>query len=90
MLFRSDVLLWNEEGEITESTIANVVLEDSDGDWWTPPVRCGLLAGILRDRLIREGRVREGVVTTGELGNYRQIWLINSVRGVMKARLRTD
>ncbi len=32
-----DVILVNEEGEVTESTIANVVVRDQDG-YWTPPV----------------------------------------------------
>ena len=38
-----DVILWNERGEVTESTIANVVVE-MDGVQYTPPVECGLLA----------------------------------------------
>ncbi len=44
-----DVLLWNERGELTESTIANIVVE-LDGALVTPPVEAGLLAGIVPRR----------------------------------------
>src|SRR5699024_11392619 len=42
-----DVLLWNEEGAITEFTIGNIVVE-IDGTLFTPPVSCGLLPGTFR------------------------------------------
>jgi len=37
-----DVIPWNTHGEITEATIANVVVEIG-GERWTPPRTCGLL-----------------------------------------------
>ena len=46
-----DVILWNTHGEITEATIANVVVEIG-GERWTPPRTCGLLPGIARGRLV--------------------------------------
>ena len=49
-----DVILWNTRGEITEATIANVVVEIG-GERWTPPRTCGLLPGIARGRLIDDG-----------------------------------
>ncbi len=52
-----DVLLWNRSGEATESCIANVVVE-IDGALWTPPVRCGLLAGTYRAQLLEEGKLK--------------------------------
>ncbi|MBI5473102.1 MAG: aminodeoxychorismate synthase component I, partial [Ignavibacteriae bacterium] len=55
-----DVILWNERGDVTESTIANVVVE-IDGKLYTPPIECGLLAGTLRERLLREGSIKERV-----------------------------
>jgi para-aminobenzoate synthetase / 4-amino-4-deoxychorismate lyase len=39
-----DVLLINDRGEVTESTIANVVVR-LDGRCWTPPLASGLLPG---------------------------------------------
>ena len=79
-----DVLLWNERGEITESTIANVVAEIDD-TWWTPPVSCGLLPGVFRAAVIEAGMVQERVVTKDDLRRATRIWLINSLREWMKA-----
>jgi para-aminobenzoate synthetase/4-amino-4-deoxychorismate lyase len=74
-----DVLLWNEQGEITETCIANVVLE-FDGELVTPPVRCGLLPGTFRAWLLDQGIVREKVVTIKGLKRSKRIYLVNSVR----------
>ncbi len=81
-----DVLLWNERGEVTETTTANVVME-LDGELVTPPVRCGLLDGTLRRVLVRRGIVRERVVRLEDLERCRRIWVVNSVRGWRGASL---
>lgn len=74
-----DVILWNERGEVTESTIANVVIEKS-GRLITPPVECGLLGGIFREHLIKNGQLEEEIVTLDDLRTADKIYLINSVR----------
>ncbi len=74
-----DVLLWNPAGEITESTIANVVA-DLDGELITPRVECGLLPGTFRAELLEQGKIREGIIRTKDLNRCRQLYLINSVR----------
>jgi para-aminobenzoate synthetase/4-amino-4-deoxychorismate lyase len=84
-----DVLLWNARGEITESTIANVVVR-LDGRLVTPPVSCGLLAGTLRDWLLARGRVVEGIITREDLARAEGIYLVNSVRGWMPVELIDD
>jgi para-aminobenzoate synthetase/4-amino-4-deoxychorismate lyase len=61
-----DVVLWNTRGEVTESTIANVVVF-SEGKHWTPPRSAGLLAGTFRDELIARGELFERSVTKEEL-----------------------
>ncbi len=81
-----DVLLWNENGEITESTIANVVIE-IDGEKFTPPVRCGLLPGVFRRYLLEEGIIKERTITMEDVRNAGQLWLINSLRGWIPAEL---
>jgi len=81
-----DVLLWNERGEVTETTVANVVFE-LDGELVPPPVRCGLLDGTLRRVLVRRGIVRERVVRLEDLGRCRRLWVVNSVRGWRFAQL---
>jgi para-aminobenzoate synthetase/4-amino-4-deoxychorismate lyase len=81
-----DVLLWNGYGEITESCIANVVV-DLDGALYTPPVECGLLPGTYRAMLLRSRKVRERVITLDELKRARHVWVVNSVRGQQLAQL---
>ncbi len=76
-----DVLLQNERGEITESTIANVVIErKKGGPFVTPPVRSGVLAGTKRAELLDAGRIVEGVLHKSDLRQAHRIYLINSVR----------
>jgi para-aminobenzoate synthetase/4-amino-4-deoxychorismate lyase len=75
-----DVLLWNEENEVTEFTTGNLIVE-LDGNLVTPPRDCGLLAGTLRAELLAGGEVAERVLTVADLGRATRLWLINSVRG---------
>ncbi len=81
-----DTLLWNREGELTEFTRGNVVLEWR-GRLVTPPLLCGLLAGVLRAELLARNDLREQVVTRDDLANVSNVWLINSVRGWLPVRL---
>lgn len=74
-----DVLLWNEDGEITEFTIGNVVVE-REGRLITPPTSCGLLPGSFRQQLIEDGIIEEEVIRVKDLQSITAIWLINSVR----------
>lgn len=75
-----DVLLWNEQNELTEFTIGNLILE-IDGVCYTPPISSGLLGGTFRQHLIQSGEVQEKTLTKDDLDHANQIWLINSVRG---------
>jgi para-aminobenzoate synthetase / 4-amino-4-deoxychorismate lyase len=81
-----DVILWNERGEITESSIANVVLS-IDGQLFTPPQHSGLLAGTFREELLADGTIRERVIRKEELQEASSFFLINSVRKWMPALL---
>jgi len=76
-----DVLLWNEHGEATESTIANLVVE-KNGELLTPPVACGLLPGTARAEWLAAGKLREAVIRVEELAACERIFLLNSVRGL--------
>ncbi|RPH92805.1 aminodeoxychorismate synthase component I [candidate division KSB1 bacterium] len=81
-----DVILWNPDGEITESTIANVVVQKS-GKLITPPIKCGLLGGTYRAYLLEKGRIHEDIVKKSDLPHVERIYLINSVRGWIPAKL---
>ena len=84
-----DVLLWNEKGELTESCIANIVVE-MDGCLYTPPVDCGLLAGTFRAWLLDQSIIRERRLKIGDLARCSKIFLINSVRKCQEAIMIPD
>ena len=81
-----DVLLCNTRGELTESTIANLVVE-LEGVLVTPPVSCGLLPGIYRQQLIDTGAVQERIVRIEDLARCTSISLVNSLRGSWPVRV---
>ena len=81
-----DVLLWNEDGEMTESTIANLVINEG-GVLYTPPQSSGLLRGTFRDHLLAKAVIAERVITREQLFASASIYLINSVRKWIPAKL---
>lgn len=81
-----DVILWNEDGEVTESTVANVVLS-LGGQSYTPPQAAGLLAGTLRAELLATGKISERVIRREEINEKSELFLINSVSGSRRALL---
>lgn len=81
-----DVVLWNETGQATESTIANVVVRIGNR-LYTPPVSCGLLAGTMRGLLLERGVVEERAVSVDELLLSPAVFLANSVRGLYKVQV---
>ena len=75
-----DVVLVNREGEVTETTLGNLVVE-LDGRWWTPPAASGLLPGTERAALLEAGSLAERAVTIEDLRRAPRMARINSVRG---------
>jgi len=85
----ADVLLWNERGELTESTIANLVVE-LEGRMVTPALACGLLPGTYRAWLLETGQAAEAVLRAEDLARCSAIYLANSVRGMWPVRAELD
>ena len=81
-----DVVLFNEDGLATESTIANLVAE-IDGTLCTPPLECGLLPGTARADLLARGLLREQTIPIHRLRECPRLFLLNSVRGLFPAVL---
>ena len=75
-----EVLMLNTQGDITEFTNGNVVVE-LDGVWVTPPVSAGLLGGVFRAHLLARAEIIEDTITRADLARAAQIAFINSVRG---------
>ncbi|MCP3027388.1 aminodeoxychorismate synthase component I [Halobacillus sp. A5] len=83
------VLLWNAEEELTEFTIANLVVK-KEGEYWTPKVSSGLLAGTLRGKLLEQGKIKERTIYKNELDTCEEIWMINGVRGWIQVDLTEE
>jgi para-aminobenzoate synthetase/4-amino-4-deoxychorismate lyase len=82
-----DTLLYNAQGELTECTRGNIAVL-LDGQWVTPPLRCGLLDGVGRELYLKQGRLQEAVVHVTDLPRVQGFAFINSLRGWIDARLR--
>ena len=80
-----DVLLRNEQGELTEFTRGNLVME-LDGRKLTPAIGCGLLDGCLRREMLDRGEIAEAVLTLDDLARAQRIWFVNSLRGRIAMR----
>lgn len=81
-----DEIFFNEKGELTEGARSNIILEIG-GEWYTPPVESGLLNGILRQRLIKQGKVKEKKLYPEDLKKAQKIYCINSVRGIVEVKI---
>jgi 4-amino-4-deoxychorismate lyase len=84
-----EVILLNERQEVCEGTITSVFLDDGSGTLRTPPISCGLLAGVLRTELICQRRARVGRITLDDLDKG-TLYVGNSLRGLIRATLQKD
>ena len=82
----NDTLFWNDAGEITESKIANLIINIGN-ECYTPPVSSGLLGGTYRQMMLDKGLLKERVIHKSEISHLSEITLINSVRGRFRAKL---
>ena len=79
-----EVVFARADGLLTEGSFTNLFVE-RDGLLLTPPARLGLLSGVLRARLIGEGRAIEAELTAADLAQG--FMLGNALRGLFAARL---
>jgi len=84
-----DYIFCNTAGEVTEGCITNIVIY-LDGKYLTPPVASGLLPGVMRGHLLNNSSVPvvEKKLTRQEVSSAQALWLCNSVRGLVRVRLR--
>lgn len=81
-----DEIFFNEKGELTEGSRSNIVLQIGD-KLYTPPINCGLLNGIYRQKLLKEGKCFEQILYKKDLLQAEKIYCINSVRGMVEVEL---
>lgn len=84
-----DICFLNERKELTEGCITNIVLY-LDGEYVTPSVSSGLLAGTMRQKLLfDEVAIKERIVTSKDLLRAEAVFCCNSIRGIQQVRIVT-
>jgi para-aminobenzoate synthetase/4-amino-4-deoxychorismate lyase len=80
-----DRIFCNMAGEVTEGCITNIFIY-KDGLYYTSPVSCGLLPGIMRGRLLAETAcpILEKPLTRADVEGADAVFVCNSVRGVVR------
>lgn len=83
-----DIIFSNNEGEITEGAITSILVRKADM-FFTPPVLSGLLPGVYRAHLLDsdEYPIKEKVLFKEDLFGADEIFVMNSVRKLLPARL---
>lgn len=81
-----EMIFLNLRGEVCEGTITSIFADPGAG-LLTPPLHCGLLPGVLREEMLANGDCRETVLTLPDLRNARRLFVGNSLRGLIPARL---
>jgi len=81
------VILINERGECTETTIGNFAVK-LGAKWFTPPLSSGCLPGIERVSLLQQGVIEERILLVEDVRGAEQIIVFNSLRGTEPAQIR--
>ncbi len=85
-----DSLFCNEHGDVCEGARSNVFVREGKR-LLTPPVRCGLLPGVLRASLIDRGEASEATLTVADIkaaSREGRLRVGNALRGLMPAYLK--
>ncbi|MEX6723371.1 aminodeoxychorismate synthase component I [Parapedomonas caeni] len=81
-----EVLFANQDDAVVEGSFTNVFVE-RDGRLLTPPVTAGALPGVLRAALLDSGQAIEAALTLDDIKAADALWVGNSLRGLLRARL---
>lgn len=83
-----DVLFFNDQGELTEGARSSVFVKLA-GHWYTPPLACGLLPGVMRSVLLDDSAwsATEKVLTRNDLRSAQAVVMCNALRGALPAQI---
>ena len=81
-----EVIFVNRDRQITEGSFTNIFLEKNK-KLYTSTLSCGLLPGVLRESLLKEGKVLEKELYTKDLLGADAVYVGNSVRGLVKVEV---
>ena len=79
-----DAIFINEQGHLTEGGRTNLFIKQ-EGNWYTPPLSDGCLAGVMRSRLLKDPQMKpsERSLTIDDLMHAEEIILCNALRGAI-------
>ena len=78
----NDVVFFNEKGFVSETSCANIFII-KDNKILTPHKNDGLLSGIIRNWILENFDVQEKSITKEELEGADEVFLTNSLMGIM-------
>ena len=83
-----DMLFFNAHGELTEGARSNVFIQQA-GQWYTPPLACGLLPGVMRQIMLNDAAwsAREKLLTMDDLRTAEAVVVCNALRGALSAKV---
>lgn len=79
----NEAIFFNELGNLCEGCTSNIFIVKNK-NIYTPPVKDGLLPGVVRNWVIKNFQVKEARITKEELLNSDEVFLTNSLVGVIK------
>jgi para-aminobenzoate synthetase/4-amino-4-deoxychorismate lyase len=81
-----DSVFVNARGEVTEGARSNLLVK-LDGRWWTPALASGVLAGVLRQRLMQRcPQLKERVLGLDEVLAAQGLAVCSALRGLQRAQ----
>lgn len=81
-----EVIFVNQDGQLCEGSFTSLFIE-RQGQLLTPALSCGLLPGILRANMLASGEAVEAILYPEDLAQATTIYVGNSLRGLLPARL---
>lgn len=85
----NDCLFINEKGNVCETSTGNIFFV-KDEKIYTPDLKEGLLNGTIRDFILKEFDVKLKNIKVEDLKNYDEIFMTNSIIGIMKIKKIDD
>lgn len=85
----NDALFLNEKGNVTETTCANIFIV-KDKKIITPKINEGLLSGIIRGWIINNFKVNEENININDVYNADEVFVTNSLMGIMQVKSIDD
>lgn len=84
-----ETLFLNSAGQVAETSASNIFFI-KDRTLYTPSLECGLLPGIVRKYLLENYPVQEMCIMPGDISDFQEAFLTNSLMGIMPVQAIGD